>query len=50
MSLTLQATPATNINKALHSKLGKTDAVFSDQAAAGVFKGAGSKTDEHGIP
>lgn len=50
MSLTIRAT-TTNINKALLSELDKIADVFSDEAAAGLFKGAaGSKSDKHSIP
>lgn len=50
MSLTIQATTTTNINKALLSELDKIADVFSDEAATGIFKGAGSKSDKHSIP
>lgn len=49
MSLTTQATPATNRNKELHSKLGKTDVVFRDQAAVEVLEGSGSDSNKHSI-
>lgn len=49
MSLTTQATPATQRNKELHSKLGKTDAAFRDHAALGVLEGSGSDSEKHSI-
>lgn len=49
MSLTTQATPASNRNKELHGKLGKTDAVFRDQAAVGVLEGSDSDSNKHSI-